>query len=128
MGSGDGPPGPLRAGLILSDGFNLVAEEFQPHWPLVLGRKDIDNSPSERKLPRRLNRVRRFVADATEMFFQVVETDLIPAGQFQPQSTVEGSLAKPHQRSRQGRGDDPGPAGAELPQSNGTSLDNLGVR
>ena len=71
----------LRFGIEFADGFDLVAEEFDAHGAIGLGRVDVEDAAAARELAGHLDEVHLRVADAGEVVGEHLDVDFFAAAQ-----------------------------------------------
>src|SRR6516162_2506067 len=80
--------GALGGRIELPQRLNLIAEEFQPKGPIGFWRINVNDPPAYRKESHRVGGLPWFIADASEVFDEIIQAQLVADFEFQRQGSV----------------------------------------
>ena len=120
--------GALRLRIEFANGLNFVAEHFNAHGPIGIGRIDVENSATPCELARHLDDIHLRVADAGEMRGQHFNVDLFAALEGDGEAGVVIQVEKLHGCGFDGGDENVDGAGGEFPQRRCALLLHVRVR
>ncbi len=85
----------MRCRIKLADGFDLVAKQLNPNWPVRLGRINVENAAAQSVFARHFNNVRGIVANRIEMLQQIFRVQALTAAKDSRQVRVKLSRSQP---------------------------------